>query len=242
MLGAPFPGHGWSDIYIRPTMPGKRGSPGGWRLSAEGVSGRLSAEGVSGRLSAEGVLARVRGVLARVRGVLARVSAVLSRVRAVLARVRGVLARVNDGGLCVLGVCSKMQEPPRKRKKKCECLIDFLAASAAPIAPPTRPSARRARHRGCPTAPRGPARRSHGRRPPTRPLRKAPTGAEKVPRPKMCPPVGTFPRIQPGAPGHPPGAQEGSRRRALSGIFCKAARFAGQAARGRFLKSHYSDS
>ena len=214
MLGAPFPGHGWSDIYIRPTMAGKRGSPGGWRLSAEGVSGRLSAEGVSGRLSAEGVLARVRGVL----------------------------ARVNDGGLCVLGVCSKMQEPPRKRKKKCECLIDFLAASAAPIAPPTRPSARRARHRGCPTAPRGPARRSHGRRPPTRPLRKAPTGAEKVPRPKMCPPVGTFPRIQPGAPGHPPGAQEGSRRRALSGIFCKAARFAGQAARGRFLKSHYSDS
>ena len=27
--GPPFPGHGWSDIYIRPTMPGKRGSPGG---------------------------------------------------------------------------------------------------------------------------------------------------------------------------------------------------------------------
>ena len=106
-----------------------------------------------------------------------------------------------------------MQENTRKCKKKCECLIDFWAASGAAIAPPSRPSARRARHRGCPTAPRAPACRSQGGRPPTCPVREAPTAAEKVPRPKMCPPVRTFPRIQPGAPGPPrsPGRAQAAR-------------------------------
>ncbi len=118
------------------------------------------------------------------------------------------------------------QENARKCKKKCECLIDFWAASGAAIAPPSRPSARRARHRGCPTAPRGPACRSQGRRPPTCPVREAPTAAEKVPRPKMCPPVRTFPRIQPGAPD-PPGAQAGPRRRALGRHFLQGCEIRG---------------